>query len=546
MASRSALLLFCFFALATEETLASVFSSRLIHRFSDEGRASIKTPTSSDSLPEKRSLEYYRLLASSDFRRQRMNLGAKFQSLVPSEGSKTISTGNYFGWLHYTWIDIGTPKVSFLVALDSGSDLLWIPCNCVQCAPLTSTYYSSLVYASSCLGAHVLQATKDLNEYDPSSSSTSKVFLCSHKLCESAPSCETPREQCPYTVNYASGNTSSSGLLVEDILHLAYETNNRLMNASSSVKARVVIGCGKKQSGEYLNGVAPDGLMGLGLGDISVPSFLSKAGLMRNSFSMCFDEEDSGRIYFGDMGPSMQQSTQFIPLDDEYVAYIVGVEACCIGNSCLKQTSFRTLIDSGQSFTYLPEETYREVALEIDSHVNATIKRVKGGPWDYCYETSVEPKVPAIKLKFSHNNTFVIHKPLFELEQSQGTVQFCLPISSSGQEDIGSIGQNYMRGYRMVFDRENMKLGWSASKCQEDKIAPPQTSPGSTSSPYPLPTEEQQSRGHAVSPAIAGKTPSKTPSSSSSSPSCSFSSMRLFNSLLLLLLLLHGLVAHLV
>lgn len=98
MASRSAFLLLCVLALAAEETLASVFSSRLIHRFSDEARASIKTPSSSDSLPEKRSLEYYQLLARSDFRRQRMNLGSKFQSLVPSEGSKTISSGNDFGW----------------------------------------------------------------------------------------------------------------------------------------------------------------------------------------------------------------------------------------------------------------------------------------------------------------------------------------------------------------------------------------------------------------------------------------------------------------
>lgn len=43
------------------------------------------------------------------------------------------------------WIDIGTPKVSFLVALDAGSDLFWVPCDCVQCAPLSSSYYSSLV-----------------------------------------------------------------------------------------------------------------------------------------------------------------------------------------------------------------------------------------------------------------------------------------------------------------------------------------------------------------------------------------------------------------
>lgn len=47
--------------------------------------------------------------------------------------------------LHYTWIDVGTPNVSFLVALDAGSDLLWVPCDCVQCAPLSAGYYSSLV-----------------------------------------------------------------------------------------------------------------------------------------------------------------------------------------------------------------------------------------------------------------------------------------------------------------------------------------------------------------------------------------------------------------
>ena len=51
--------------------------------------------------------------------------------------------------LHYTWIDIGTPNVSFLVALDVGSDLLWVPCNCIQCAPLSAGYYSSLVWQSS-------------------------------------------------------------------------------------------------------------------------------------------------------------------------------------------------------------------------------------------------------------------------------------------------------------------------------------------------------------------------------------------------------------
>lgn len=41
------------------------------------------------------------------------------------------------------------------------------------------------------------------------------------------------------------------------------------------------------------------------------------------------------------------------------------MEACCIGNSCLKQTSFRALVDSGSSFTYLPNKVYKRITEEV-------------------------------------------------------------------------------------------------------------------------------------------------------------------------------------
>ncbi|CAK9166930.1 unnamed protein product [Ilex paraguariensis] len=134
-----------------ECVVAVMYSSRLIHRFSDEVRARRVTWRNGEvnSLwPERKSLEYCRMLASSDLQRQKMKLGPQYQFLFPSEGGKTMSFGNDFGWLHYTWIDIGTPNVSFRVALDAGSDLLWVPCDCMQCAPLSAGYYSSLVCQS--------------------------------------------------------------------------------------------------------------------------------------------------------------------------------------------------------------------------------------------------------------------------------------------------------------------------------------------------------------------------------------------------------------
>lgn len=76
-----------------------------------------------------------------------------------------------------------------------------------------------------------------------------------------------------------------------------------------------IFSCGRKQSGDYLTGAAPDGVMGLGPGNLSVPSLLAKAGLVKDSFSICLNEDDSGRILFGDQGHASQQFTPFLPVN---------------------------------------------------------------------------------------------------------------------------------------------------------------------------------------------------------------------------------------
>ncbi|KAB5556536.1 hypothetical protein DKX38_007445 [Salix brachista] len=482
----------------------ATFSSRLIHRFSKEYkevRVSRGGDVNDTWLPEKRSKEYYQILVSSDLKRQKLKLGPHYQLLFPFSG------------LHYTWIDIGTPRVSFMVALDSGSDLFWVPCDCVQCAPLSASHYSSL--------------DRDLNEYSPSQSSTSKQLSCSHRLCDMGLNCTNSKQSCPYSINYYTESTSSSGLLVEDIIHLASGGDDTL---NTSVKAPVIIGCGMKQSGGYLDGVAPDGLMGLGLQEISVPSFLAKAGLIQNSFSMCFNEDDSGRIFFGDQGPATQQSAPFLKLNGNYTTYIVGVEASCVGTSCLKQSSFSALVDSGTSFTFLPDDVFEMIAEEFDTQVNASRSSFEGYFWKYCYKTSSQdlPKVPSLRLIFPQNNSFMVHNPVFMIYGIQGAIGFCLAIQPA-DGDIGTIGQNFMMGYRVVFDRENLNLGWSRSNCEfsgishlqgccggeDDGKTLPLTPSGTPRNP--LPTNEQQSTpgGHAVSPAVAVNAPSK-PSAASS------------------------------
>lgn len=64
-----------------------------------------------------------------------------------------------------------------------------------------------------------------------------------------------------------------------------------------------------------MDGIAPDGVLGLGLGEVSIPTLLSKSGVTKNAFSLCFGETGSGNIYFGDQGPPTQKTTPFLPID---------------------------------------------------------------------------------------------------------------------------------------------------------------------------------------------------------------------------------------
>ncbi|MBA0592291.1 hypothetical protein Gorai_009274 [Gossypium raimondii] len=111
--------------------------------------------------------------------------------------------------------------------------------------------------------------------------------------------------------------------------------------------------------------------------------------------------------------------------------------------------------------------------------------------------------------------------------------------------DVGTIGQNFMTGYRMVFDREKMKLGWSPSNCQDLADGKRMSlSPNGTPS-NPLPTNEQQSTpgGRAVAPAVAGRAPPSKPSAAAHTHLPSSSLQFCYINLLPMLVLWHLLVS---
>ncbi|KAK4406585.1 Aspartyl protease family protein 1 [Sesamum angolense] len=295
--------------------------------------------------------------------------------------------------LHYAIVDVGTPPLTYLVALDTGSDLFWLPCDCTNCVR---------------------------------------------------------------SLNSTSGkHTSSTGILVDDVLHLGTDQIHKallrpqlrwgmcfvcstgtvlwfdIFTADFSFRDEALMlfyhfRCGMIQTGDFLDAAAINGLFGLGMDNVSVPSILASKGLTANSFSMCFGPDGIGKIEFGDKGTPDQSVTPF-NIEQPHPSYNVTVTQISV-ESNVTDLEFTAIFDSGTSAT---QTSY------VVPNLNFTMKG--GSQLSITAPTIVIPR--------------------------QGGYAYCLAVVKSA--DINIIGQNFMTGYRMVFDHEEMVLSWTTSDCYD-------------------------------------------------------------------------------
>ncbi|KAG2696526.1 hypothetical protein I3760_07G062500 [Carya illinoinensis] len=491
-----------------------IFSFKMHHRFSDPVKKFSETAGSRLSpAPAKGSIEYYADLADRDRILRGRKLSELHEPLAFSDGNSTLRISS-LGFLHYTTVQLGTPGVKFMVALDTGSDLFWVPCDCSRCAPTEGTVYAS---------------DFELNIYNPKGSSTSRNVTCNNSLCARRSRCIGTFDNCPYMVSYVSAETSTSGILVEDVLHLTTEDSYQEL-----VEANITFGCGQVQSGSFLDVAAPNGLFGLGMEKISVPSILSSEGFTANSFSMCFGHDGIGRISFGDKGSPDQEETPF-NLNPSHPNYNISVTQIRVGTTLI-DVDFTALFDSGTSFTYLVEPTYARLAESFHSQAHDKRHRPDSRiPFEYCYDMSPSANaslIPSMSLTMKGGSQFAIHEPIIVIS-SQTELVYCLAVVKSRELNI--IGQNLMTGYRVVFDREKFVLGWKKFDCydKEDHNISPTKPHGTT-----VPPAVAVGLGNTSTPESTKETGNGSHGSAAWPLFCSHTSLTYFRFLIILFLLL--------
>ncbi|CAM6095825.1 unnamed protein product [Calypogeia fissa] len=454
------------------------------HRFSAKAKENAEKTGADWVFPALNTPEYHKVLVHRDLVRHGRNLAVTPSSLAFFLGNlTTISTDG----LYYALVNVGTPSVSYFVALDTGSDLFWLPCECKACAPPSSPYFEGL---------------PSLNVYAPSKSTTSKAVTCSSSDCAvTFSTCQDQNlpssGQCQYGLQYATANTSTSGTVYQDDIHLRPNDG-----ASTDITLPIVLGCGQTQTGSLVDGTSvPDGLIGLGRMPYSVPSILAQSGLAEDSFSMCFSVDGSGRIVFGDFGSSAVTSTPLVDTNStEYPHYSAGIDSIKVGNDSIRVNDV-TLVDTGTTTTFFTSTVYQAVIKSFSAQVTNYKRVIFDQTYELCYQTSnPEVDVPLITIEFGAAAAFPVLSPFlpYFYQSNNSLAGFCLALLDGGSMNI--FGANFMVGYNLVFNRQQLTLGFEQSDCYNT---------------------ETSALGPAVSPVGAPTSPSAAPKSVPTNPGAS-------------------------
>ncbi|GKV45103.1 hypothetical protein SLEP1_g52224 [Rubroshorea leprosula] len=131
------------------------FGFDIHHRFSDP----VKGVLGVNDLPPKGSVEYYNAWAKRDriFHGRRLAAANDQTPVTFLDGNETLRL-DIFGFLYYANVTIGTPALSFIVALDTGSNLFWLPCNCSSCVRewVLSKRKMAVLVARTCTAEYIL------------------------------------------------------------------------------------------------------------------------------------------------------------------------------------------------------------------------------------------------------------------------------------------------------------------------------------------------------------------------------------------------------
>nr|POE70065.1 aspartic proteinase nepenthesin-1 [Quercus suber] len=355
-------------------------------------------------------------------------------------------------------LNLGSPPQVIQVYMDTGSDLTWVPCgnisfDCMECDEYRNNKLTTAAFS-------------------PSFSSSSSRDLCGSSFCNDIHSSDSDYDTC--TMAGCSLATLLKSTCPRPCPLFAYTYGDGGVVTGALTRDTLMV-----------HGNSPSATR-------EIPKFCF--GCVGSSYKEPIGIAGFGR---GDAAISSKDYLQFTPMLRSPIYpnfYYIGLEAITIGNvvSAIKvplnlrefdsRGNGAMLIDSGTTYTQLPEPLYSQILSFLQSAI--TYPRAKDvemrSGFDLCY------KVPC-----KNNNTFIDDLPLITFHflnnvslalpqgnhfyamgaPSESTVVKCLLFQSMDNEDdniygpAGVFGSFQQQNVEVVYDLEQERVGFQPRDC---------------------------------------------------------------------------------
>lgn len=378
------------------------------------------------------------------------------------------------------------PSQLITLYMDTGSDLVWFPCSpfeCILCEGKPQTTkpanitkaHSVSCQSPACSASHSTMSSSDL----------CAISRCPLDFIETS---DCSSFSCP-PFYYAYGDGSFVANLYRHTLSL-----------SSLHLHNFTFGCAHTALAE------PTGVAGFGRGILSLPAQLATLSpSLGNRFSYCLVSHsfDGDRVrrpsplilgHYESTGESVEfVYTSMLSNPKHPYFYCVGLAGISVGKRTvpapdnLKRVDGKgnggMVVDSGTTFTMLPDSFYNSVVTEFDNRVGRVHKRASEieaktgiGP---CYYLNGLSQIPVLKLHFVGNNSDVVlpRKNYFyefmdggDGVRKKGKVG-CMMLMNGGDEtelDGGpgaTLGNYQQQGFEVVYDLEKQRVGFAKRQC---------------------------------------------------------------------------------
>ncbi|CAI9102275.1 OLC1v1000516C2 [Oldenlandia corymbosa var. corymbosa] len=339
---------------------------------------------------------------------------------------------------------IGTPPQRFALIVDTGSTVTYVPCStCEQC------------------GKH-----QD-PRFQPDLSSSYETLKCNIDC-----NCDAERENCIYDRQYAE-MSSSSGILGVDIVSFG--------NLSELAPQRAIFGCENMETGDLYSQHA-DGIMGLGRGELSIVDQLVKKNVISDSFSLCYGGMDfgGGAMVLGGISPPADMVyTRSDPARSPY--YNIELKEMHVAGKALAldprvfDRKHGTVLDSGTTYAYLPEEAFTAFKAAIMKEVHA-LKQIQGPDPNYndiCFSgagsdpSQLSSTFPLVEMVFSNGQKLALSPENYLFRHSKVRGAYCLGIFQNGKDPTTLLGGIIVRNTLVTYDREHEKVGFWKTNCSD-------------------------------------------------------------------------------